>query len=138
MTSGDPEDKRKSIVDGMLFEIFFDKDGKLRKRIKTRYLDEIFELQQYEELKPSFDFIADALTATGGDFHAVPGKGHEPGPDPPFAAAQRYARCRWKTGPRRIRSVTSAAWPKATSQGGRQEQEDSPVRGVMHVTGAMW
>ena len=77
VTSGYPEDRRKPILDGMLFEAFFDKDGKLRKRVKGRHLDEIFELQQYEELKPSFDFIADALTATGGDFYAVPGKGHE-------------------------------------------------------------
>jgi hypothetical protein len=77
VTSGYPEDKRKPILDGMLFEVFFDKDGKPRKRVKGRYLDEIFELQQYGELKPSFDFIADALTATGGDFYAVPGKGHE-------------------------------------------------------------
>jgi hypothetical protein len=77
VTSGYREDKRKSILDGMLFEIFFDKDGKRREGLKRRYMDEVFELQQYEELKPSFDFIADALTATGGDFYAVPGKGHE-------------------------------------------------------------
>jgi hypothetical protein len=76
-TSGYPEEKRKSILDGMLFEIFFDKDGKPRKRLKGQLLDEVFALQQYEELKPSFDFIADALTATGSDFYAVPGKGHE-------------------------------------------------------------
>jgi hypothetical protein len=75
--NGYPEDKRKSILDGMLFEIFFDKDGKRRKHLKRERMDEVFELQQYEELKPSFDFIADALTATGGDFYAVPGKGHE-------------------------------------------------------------
>jgi hypothetical protein len=61
----------------MLFEIYFDKNGKPRKYIKRGHLDDVFELQQYEDLKPSFDFIADALTATGGDFYAVPGKGHE-------------------------------------------------------------
>ena len=77
VTRGYPADKPKAILDGMLFEIFFDKDGKPRKRLKRQHLDEVFELQQYEELKPSFDFIADALTATGGDFYAVPGKGHE-------------------------------------------------------------
>jgi hypothetical protein len=77
VTSGYPEEKRKPILDGMLFEIFFDKDGKPRERLKRQYMDKIFELQQYEEMKPSFDFIAHALTATGGDFYAVPGKGHE-------------------------------------------------------------
>lgn len=76
-TAGYAEEKRKAILDGMLFEIFFDNDGKLRKRLKRQFMDEVFALQQYGELKPSFDFIADALTATGGDFYAVPGKGHE-------------------------------------------------------------
>jgi hypothetical protein len=76
-TSGYPAEKRKAILDGMLFEIFFDREGKRRKRIKKQFFEEVFELEQYEELKPSFAFIADALTATGGDFYAVPGKGHE-------------------------------------------------------------
>jgi hypothetical protein len=77
VTGGYAQDKRKAILDGMLFEIFFDKDGKPRKRLKRQFMDEVFELQQYGELKPSFDFIAEALTATGGDFYAIPGKGHE-------------------------------------------------------------
>ena len=77
VTRGYTGDKRKSILDGVLFEIFFDKDGKPRKLLKRQHLDEVFELQKYEELKPSFDFIADALTANGGDFYTVPGKGHE-------------------------------------------------------------
>lgn len=72
-----PDEKRRAILDGMLFEIFFDSDGNARKRLKRQYFEDVFELQQYEELKESFDFIADALTATGGDFHAIPGKGHE-------------------------------------------------------------
>jgi hypothetical protein len=77
VTSGYDEDKRKSILDGMLFEIFFNKDGKRRTRLKREYMEEVFELQRYDELKPSFDLIADALTATGGEFYAVPGKGHD-------------------------------------------------------------
>jgi hypothetical protein len=76
-TSSYPEGKRKAILDGMLFEIFFDKDGQRRDGIKGRYFDEVFKLQQYEEVKNSFDFIAESLTATGGDFYAVPGKGHD-------------------------------------------------------------
>lgn len=76
-TSGYPDDKRKAILDGMLFEIFFNKDGKPRRRVKRECFEEVFDLQQYEELKESFEFIAEALTATGGDFYAVPGKGHE-------------------------------------------------------------
>jgi hypothetical protein len=76
-TRGYPDDKRKPILDGMLFEIFFDRDGKLRSHPKRNFFEEVFELQQHDELKESFEFIAEALTATGGDFYAVPGKGHE-------------------------------------------------------------
>jgi hypothetical protein len=47
VTSGYPDDKRKPILDGMLFEIFFDKDGKPRDRLKGQFMDEVFELQQY-------------------------------------------------------------------------------------------
>ena len=76
-TVGYPKEKRKALLDGMLFEIFFDKDGKLRERVKRKYFEEIFELQQHDALKDSFEFIAKALTVAGGDFYAVPGKGHE-------------------------------------------------------------
>lgn len=76
-TGGYAEEKRKAVLDGMLFEIFFDRDGKPRRNLKRQFMDEIFELQKYDELKSSFDFIADALTATGGDFYAVPGKGRD-------------------------------------------------------------
>ncbi|MCZ8173068.1 MAG: caspase family protein, partial [Brevundimonas sp.] len=76
-TQGFGPDKQKSILDGMLFEIFFNPKGELRSAIKSGYFDEIFELQRYNQLQDSFDFIGEALTAAGGDFYAVPGKGHE-------------------------------------------------------------
>jgi len=76
-TAGVDHDKRKAILDGMLFEAFFDSKGKLRKRIKGDMFDELFDLQRYEQLGDSFDFIAEALNAAGGDFYVLPGKGHE-------------------------------------------------------------
>jgi Caspase domain len=76
-TSGYSKDNRKSILDGILFEIFFDKDGKPRERAKRQSFEEVFELQRHEELKESFEFIAESLTVTNGDFYAIPGKGHE-------------------------------------------------------------
>lgn len=70
-------DKRKALLDGMLFEIFFDSKGNRRDHIKKDYFSKVFELQQYAELKSSFDFIAEVLAATGGNnFYALPGKGH--------------------------------------------------------------
>jgi hypothetical protein len=61
----------------MLFEIFFDSKGQLRDKIKSGHFDEVFELQRYAELKDSFDFIAEALSAAHGNFYTLPGKGHD-------------------------------------------------------------
>jgi hypothetical protein len=76
-TRGFEPEKRKAILDGMLFEIFFDAEGMLRKSIKGQFFDELFDLQRHRDLKGSFDFIAEALIAAGGNFFAVPGKGHD-------------------------------------------------------------
>jgi len=76
-TSGYRKRDRKALLDGMLFEIFFDPKGELRQDIKGRYFEQVFELQRHAELKDSFDFIAEALTAARGSFYSVPGKGHE-------------------------------------------------------------
>jgi Caspase domain len=70
-------DRRKALLDGMLFEIFFDAKGELREIIKGRRFNELFELQRHQGLKGSFDFIAEALTAARGEYFTVPGKGHE-------------------------------------------------------------
>lgn len=76
-TQGFNTEKRKAILDGMLFEIFFNSKGELRTSIKGDYFDATFDLQRYSQLQESFDFIAESLTAAGGEFYAVPGKGHE-------------------------------------------------------------
>jgi hypothetical protein len=70
-------DDRKAILDGLLFEIFFDHRGELREKIKGRYFNEVFALQRHAELKESFKFIAEALGATRGDFYSLPGKNHQ-------------------------------------------------------------
>ena len=76
-TSGFSAVKRKAMLDGLLFEIFFNSKGELRDAIKGGCFNEVFELQQHMELKSSFDFIAEALTAAHADFYVLPGKGHE-------------------------------------------------------------
>jgi hypothetical protein len=55
--------KRKAILDGMLFEVFFNPQGKLRDKIKTGCFNELFEIQRHPQFKGSFEFIAEALTA---------------------------------------------------------------------------
>lgn len=76
-TAGFPRGKRKALLDGMLFEIFFDSHANLRREIKGRYFDEMFDLQKHKALADSFDFIAETLIASRGSFYAVPGKNHE-------------------------------------------------------------
>lgn len=72
--SSDPED-RKALLDGMLFEIFFDKNGELRERAKTGYFNEVFELQKSASFDKSFEFVSTALSNHADSFYALPGKG---------------------------------------------------------------
>jgi hypothetical protein len=58
----------------MLFEIFFDSNGKLRDTIKGKMFNDVFDLQQTHAMAPSFDFIARCLKPHAGRFHAIPGK----------------------------------------------------------------
>jgi hypothetical protein len=76
-TAGMTQEKRKALLDGILFEIFFDSKGEFRKSPKDRHFVSAFDLQRYQELAPSFTFIGDALAPFAGRFHvAPPGRGH--------------------------------------------------------------
>lgn len=76
-SAGIKEEKRKALLDGMLFEAFYDRDGKLRKRFKLRKFGPLFALQRHKSLHSSFDFIAECLLPDAARFHAIPGKRHE-------------------------------------------------------------
>lgn len=76
-TTGLKPKRRKALLDGMLFEVFFDPDARLRKDLKMGKFQTIFDLQQYVDLKPSFDFIAECLLPEIARFYALPGKSHE-------------------------------------------------------------
>lgn len=71
------EDKRKAMLDGMLFEVFYDPNGQLRKRFKLRKFGTLFALLRHKKLHPSFDFIAECLLPNASRFHAIPGKRRE-------------------------------------------------------------
>jgi hypothetical protein len=75
-TSGMKSEKIRALLDGIIFEIFFDSKGELRETIKGNMFDEVFELQKFAQFKDSFEFIASTLIGTHGDFYTVPGKGH--------------------------------------------------------------
>lgn len=76
-TKGIEPKKRKALLDGILFEIFFDSGGAVRSRFKDRCFSDVFALQQFDELSESFDFIAECLLPDAGRFYALPGKKHE-------------------------------------------------------------
>lgn len=88
-SKGIVEEKRKALLDGMLFEVFYNSNAKLRESFKLRAFSELFELQRYKEFQSSFDFMAECLLPESGRFYSIPGKGHEvvidvitsPGPD---------------------------------------------------------
>ncbi|UBB15386.1 caspase family protein [Comamonas odontotermitis] len=85
-TTGIETTKRKAILDGMLFEAFYDPDAKLRDSFKLRQFGSLFALQLHDELMSSFDFIAECLLLDIGRFHAIPGKRHEVAVDVKFKA----------------------------------------------------
>ena len=60
-TDGFNKQRRKALMDGMLFEIFFDSKGNIRAQPKNRYFEEVFQLQQHKELSDSFAFISECL-----------------------------------------------------------------------------
>jgi len=74
-TKGVDKHKRKALLDGMLFEIFFNPEAQLRAKPKAQLLTAVFELQRYTELSGSFDFIAECLVSHADRFHSIPGKG---------------------------------------------------------------
>jgi hypothetical protein len=76
-TIGFNEPKRKALLDGMLFEIFFDPNARLREAFKLQKFEPLFSLQRHKDLVPSFDFIAECLLPDVARFHAIPGKRHE-------------------------------------------------------------
>jgi len=75
-TTGMAPEKRKAVLDGMLFEVFFDPDGALREQPKKRVFNDIFALQLFEELKSSFEFIAGCLVGNIDRYFCLPGKSH--------------------------------------------------------------
>lgn len=49
------------ILNGILFEIYFDSNGRYRQNFKSNYIDEVFELEETEPFNKCFSFIKQAL-----------------------------------------------------------------------------
>jgi len=73
-TNGLKPEKRKALLDGMLFEVFFNSDGEIRDTPKDSRFNELFSLQRYASTSSSFDFISECLLPYSNRFYAHPGK----------------------------------------------------------------
>jgi hypothetical protein len=67
------EIKRKSVLDGILFEIVFDSEGQLRKKPKVGFFNEVFKLMRHPELSSSFSFLSTCLGPYVDRYYVLPG-----------------------------------------------------------------
>lgn len=67
-------DKSKAMLDGILFEIFFNSRGDIRKDFKMSLFNSVFELIAFPEYASSFEFISEVLINYKNRFYVIPGK----------------------------------------------------------------
>jgi len=72
--NGISQDKSKPLLDGMLFEIFFDSNGEIRSDFKSSMFNTVFSLRLYPEFFESFEFISETLIRYQNRFYVIPGK----------------------------------------------------------------
>ena len=72
--SGLPTEKAVNLLEGILFEIFFDSKGNIRQSFKISKFNLTFELQKFDDLAPAFDFISECLVPFLNRFYILPGK----------------------------------------------------------------
>jgi len=66
--------KAKAILDGLIFEIFFNSKGEIRKDFKISMFNDVFELNKSLSFSESFDFISEVLLNYQNRFYVIPGK----------------------------------------------------------------
>jgi hypothetical protein len=76
-TEGLDAAKRKALLDGMVFEVFFDSEGQRRGRPKMAYFAEVLHLQQFPELASSFEFLLANLRPYAEHYYVLPGSDAE-------------------------------------------------------------
>jgi hypothetical protein len=69
------EDGENDVLNGILFEIYFDNNGDFRRgKFKNYHIDEIFKLRYNEVFDKSFAFIGDALAPYQNEIYYIPSK----------------------------------------------------------------
>ena len=74
-TEGLEELQRKAILDGILYEIFFNAEGQHRAKPKIRQIDLAFDLQADPNLASSFEFLKGCLAPFADSYFVLPGSG---------------------------------------------------------------
>jgi hypothetical protein len=67
--------QRKAILDGLLYEIFFNAEGQHRGKPKLSQFDQAFDLQADPDLASSFEFLKGCLTHFSDRYFVLPGSG---------------------------------------------------------------
>jgi hypothetical protein len=65
------------ILNGMLYEIYFDSQGRKRQSGKPDKIDQVFSLEEKEHYSSSFEFICQALKPYMKELFYIPGKGKD-------------------------------------------------------------
>jgi hypothetical protein len=66
--------QRKAILDGMLYEIFFDSAGQHRARLKLGEFARVFELAGDGDFRSSLSFLGNCLEPYADRYHVMPGR----------------------------------------------------------------
>jgi hypothetical protein len=68
-----PEDRAIDVVNGMLYEVYFDSKGEFRgRKLKSRHLGDLLELQKIKKYQPSVGFIRRSLEPYRSDLLFLP------------------------------------------------------------------
>lgn len=66
---------RNDVLNGILFEIYFDNNGDFRNgKFKTYFIEEIFALRKNKEFDASFDFIKESLAPYADSLYYIPSR----------------------------------------------------------------
>lgn len=68
-----PDEVGFHLLNGMLYEIYFDSHGRKRDQAKSGHLDDVFALESDEDFEDSFEFIDRALRPYAAELFYVPG-----------------------------------------------------------------
>ena len=74
-TYGLEEHQRKAILDGILYETFFDSEGQHRAKPKMQQFELAFALQDDQDFAASFEFLRGCLAGYTDRYLILPGSG---------------------------------------------------------------